>query len=142
MSESIPFTGTAAPKTVHGLPDGHEPADPAAVVNDHEYDAIAFPARSFTPDTTTEYCVEAANAADGVNVTTVPAPFNPVDPATAEPPCGVTVIDAPAWIGSLNVTDTADDVATPDAPNPGTVDTTLGGVVSAAADVVNTTSTQ
>ena len=105
-------------------------------MNDHEYDAITFPARSFTPDTVTAYDVDAANAADGVNVNTVPAPFNTVDPATADPPDGTTDTEAPDCTGSDNVTDTGDNTDTPDAPNPGTVDTTLGGVVSTAA-VVN-----
>ncbi len=39
-------------------------------------------------------------------------------------------------------TDTTDDTPTPVAPDTGTVDTTLGAVVSVAAAVVKTTSTQ
>ena len=77
-----------------------------------------------------------------MNVNTVPVLSNAVDPATAEPPCGTSEIDAPDWIGSLNVTDTFVAVDTPVAPDPGDVDTTLGGVVSATVEPVNTTSTQ
>ena len=82
------------------------------------------------------YWVEAANAADGVNVSTVPPLLSAVDPVTADPPCGVRVSAAPDWTGSLKVAPTVVDVVTPVAAAPGAVDTTLGGVVSGAA-VVN-----
>jgi hypothetical protein len=100
------------------------------------------PAVSFTPDTSTVNCVEAANAALGLNDNTVDPEPNDVTPATAEPPCGVTDTVAPDWIGSDNVTDTTDDTPTPVAPDTGTVDTTLGAVESGTNDPLKTTSTQ
>jgi hypothetical protein len=84
-----------------------------------------------------------ANAADGVNVATVPLPFKAAEPGTAtpEPSFKVNTNDDDDT-ASENVADGATDVDTPVAPLPGTCDVTEGGVVSAGAVVVKIGSIQ
>jgi hypothetical protein len=105
-------------------------------------DGIAFPLVSLA-DTLAVYVAPPANAADGVNVATVLPLLKPAEPGTAAPEPSFTVNtsddDATA---SENVADGATDVDTPVAPATGTCDVTEGGVVSPAAVVVNTGSTQ
>src|SRR5829696_5121134 len=101
---------------------------------------MTFPAMSDAPDTVAVYVAELASAALGVNVAVSELLEYATVPAMAAPPAPVTV--KPTDEGctfSLNVADTVLLVATPVAPEPGVVPTTVGGVVSAAL-VVNTTS--
>ena len=109
-------------------------------MNDHENGAaIVFPAVSFTPLTVAVYVVDAANAADGVNVAVFePAlyaevPATGVDPAASEKPT-----DADCT-GSEKLAVGAVVAATFVAPAAGDVAVTVGGVVSTggAAAVVN-----
>jgi hypothetical protein len=113
-------------------------------VNDHENGAaIVFPAVSFTPLTVAVYVVDAANAADGVNVAVFePALYADV-PATGVEPAANENPTVAACTASENVADGATPDATPDAPAAGDVAVTVGGVTSTGGGpVANTTSTQ
>jgi hypothetical protein len=114
-----------------------------AVVNVHVTGAgIAFPLVSLA-NTLAVYVTPAANAADGVNVATVPPLFNPAEPGTDVPEPSFTVNTSDDDdTASENVADGATDVATPVAPSAGVRAVTDGGVVSAGGDVVKIGSTQ
>ena len=81
-----------------------------------------------------------SSAALGVNVAVLP--LTPTEPATAVPvpvtiSVKVAVVSVALFIGSDNVAVGAVPSATPVAPLRGVVDSTVGGVVSCAAVVVN-----
>jgi hypothetical protein len=105
----------------------------AAVENDQLDAAVsAFPARSLAPiPTEAVYGVDAARFADGVNVMTVPLPFQVTVPAVAG------FIEKAVWalvwsIGSENVTVMGDVTGTLVAAFAGVVPVTVGACVSAA----------
>jgi hypothetical protein len=109
-----------------------------AVVNDHATAGEIAPPAADVPVKLTEYVVDAANDAVGVNVDVFVEELYVVTPAT-EPAADVTAkfTDAGA-IATLNVADNGADVTTPAAPDAGTVDVTVGGTT---AEGVNNTST-
>jgi hypothetical protein len=124
----------------------------ALVVNDHaKFAASALPARSFTrgsvdpPTTVAVYVDDAANAEFGCNVAVrVAASYVTVAGTVCCDASRRKNVDPEIVVGSiasLNVAVTGAPTATPVAPVPGDVPTTLGGVVSVDTDV-NTTSTQ
>jgi hypothetical protein len=91
--------------------------------------AMAFPAVSRTSATLTAYPVPPAKGLLGVNVAL--APVTAIVPA-ADPTENVEVVTDAGMTGSENVTVTLAPAATPVAPWAGTIERTLGGVVSPA----------
>jgi hypothetical protein len=103
---------------------------PASVVNDDAKAlAMAFPAVSRTSATLTANPVPPAKGLLGVNVAL--APVTAIVPA-ADPTENVEVVTDAGMTGSENVTVTLAPAATPVAPWAGTIERTLGGVVSPA----------
>ena len=87
--------------------------------------------------------VDAANAADGVNVAVFVDALYAVVPGTAVAPAANEKPTVPACTASENVAVGATEVATPVAPAAGVDAVTVGGVVSAGGGpVARTTSTQ
>src|SRR5580765_5581507 len=102
--------------------------------------AAAFPARSCSPFTVTEYTVLGASRLDGLKINAVRSPLALTLPVTVVPPpvttngCPIPIVS----IASLNCTITRAFTATPVVPFPGLVATSSGATVSTPAAVVNT----
>ena len=102
--------------------------------------ASALPDASFAPVLIVAvYCVLPARGAKGVNVAVLPLTFTV--PVTGAPPVVVTsvkvaVVSVELVIVLEKVADTGEFCATPVAAAAGDVEVTVGGVVSAAAEVV------
>jgi hypothetical protein len=102
--------------------------------------AAAFPARSCSPFTVTEYTVLGASRLDGLKINAVRSPLALTLPVTVVPP-PVTTNGCPmptVSIASLNCTITRAFTATPLAPFAGLVAASSGATVSVPCAVVNT----
>ena len=103
--------------------------------------ANALPATSRAPVVMVAvYCVLPARDALGVNVAVLP--LTPTEPLTGVPllvttKVNVAVVSVALFIGSENMAANAELSATPVAPLSGDVESTVGGVVSGGAVVVN-----
>ena len=131
-----PFNGEVD-STVGGVVSGA-----AAVVNDQlTFDASALPATSRAPVVMVAVnCVLPASDAFGVKVAVLPD--TPTEPLTGVPllvttKVNVAVVSVALFIGSENMAANAEVSATPVAPLSGDVESTVGGVVSGGAVVVN-----